>query len=241
MLERATTATLIGESADAPGCYRFVHALIAHTLAYDLSATRRQRTHQRIAQALETRGADAAAQATHWIAATQPTDATKAIEYARRAGDDALDALAPDDALRWYRQALELLDRQPEPDLRTRCLLLLDVGRAGSAAQEPDFWQPITEAGRIARALGDDELIVRVRAHARAGRGGRALRRPGTSRAHRARARVRSAPPTVPTGRDSWRCWRRSSIPPTGRDEWSTPTRRLRSHAASASGATPAR
>jgi class 3 adenylate cyclase len=160
VLERAAAAGLIGESADAAGCYRFVHALIVHTLANDLSATRRQRTHQRVAQALEDRGADAAAQATHWIAATQPTDMAKAIEAARRAGDDAYDALAPDDALRWYRQALELLDRQREPDQRVRGRLLLAVGRAAIAADEADYWASIMEAARIARTIGDDELLV---------------------------------------------------------------------------------
>ena len=44
----------------------------------------------------------------HWLAATRPTDATKALFYARRAGDTALAAFAPLDAVRWYTQAIEL-------------------------------------------------------------------------------------------------------------------------------------
>ena len=43
LLERAATASLVIESHDQPGRYRFVHALIGHTLAQDLSPTRPQR------------------------------------------------------------------------------------------------------------------------------------------------------------------------------------------------------
>src|SRR6185369_16429903 len=97
--------------------YRFAHALIQHSLYDELSPTRRQRAHQRIAETLESDAAteDAgtlAELAHHWVAATRPADLDKALEYVRRAGDAARDALAPDDAIRWYQQALELIDRQ---------------------------------------------------------------------------------------------------------------------------------
>ena len=162
LLDGAVVASLVSEDRDVAGRYRFVHALIQHTLYDDLSATRRQRWHERVAQVLEAQGAEAAVQARHWVAATQPTDTAKALEYARRAGDDALAALSPDDAVRWYRQALELLDRQREPDRRERCRLLFDLGRAESEASNPDFWAPVMEAGRIARQLGDTDLLVRA-------------------------------------------------------------------------------
>ena len=35
------------------------------------------------------------------------------IHYARRAAERALEQLAPDEAARWYRQALELHDQAP--------------------------------------------------------------------------------------------------------------------------------
>ena len=38
----------------------------------------------------------------------QPVDLLKAIGYSRQAGDAALTALAPADALRYYAQALDL-------------------------------------------------------------------------------------------------------------------------------------
>ncbi len=50
VLEQAVTAALVTEVGELPGRFRFEHALIEHTLYQDLSATRRQRLHQRIAQ-----------------------------------------------------------------------------------------------------------------------------------------------------------------------------------------------
>ena len=54
--------------------------------------------------------------ARHWFRATQPIDLTKAISYSRQAGDAALAALAPADALRYYAQALDLYPQAPDPD-----------------------------------------------------------------------------------------------------------------------------
>jgi class 3 adenylate cyclase/tetratricopeptide (TPR) repeat protein len=163
LLDGAVGASLVSEDRDIAGRYRFVHALIQHTLYEDLSATRRQRWHERVAHVLEAQGADSAVQARHWVAATQPTDTAKALEYAHRAGDDALAALSPDDAVRWYRQALELLDRQRAPDARTRCRLLLDLGSAESLASSAVSSEPFfMEAGRIAREIGDVDLLVRA-------------------------------------------------------------------------------
>ena len=48
--------------------------------------------------------------------ATQPADLAKALDYSRRAGDAALAALAPGDALRYYTQALDLYARSDDPD-----------------------------------------------------------------------------------------------------------------------------
>ena len=53
--------------------------------------------------------------ATGWRA-IQPTDLAKAIRYSRRAGDAALAALAPADAVRYYTQALELSSQGADAD-----------------------------------------------------------------------------------------------------------------------------
>ena len=46
-------ASLLAESSERLGQFRFAHALINETLHEGLGATRRARIHQRVAQALE--------------------------------------------------------------------------------------------------------------------------------------------------------------------------------------------
>ena len=53
LLEGATMAGLLQEVAGDADRYRFVHALIQHTLYQDLTATRRRRGHLRVAEVLE--------------------------------------------------------------------------------------------------------------------------------------------------------------------------------------------
>ena len=52
-LETAVAASLLAESDERVGQFRFAHALINQTLWEGLGATRRARMHQRVAQALE--------------------------------------------------------------------------------------------------------------------------------------------------------------------------------------------
>src|SRR5690606_6798040 len=98
LLEPAVANALIAEIA--PDRFTFAHALVEHTLYQELSTTRRSRAHRAVAEAIEARtdgvpGARAGELAHHWAAATTPTDTTKAVAYARQAGDYALAGLAP--------------------------------------------------------------------------------------------------------------------------------------------------
>ena len=52
-LETAVAASVLAESSEQVGRFRFVHALINQTLYEGLGATRRARMHQRVAEALE--------------------------------------------------------------------------------------------------------------------------------------------------------------------------------------------
>lgn len=158
-LEVAATAALVTEQGGALGVFRFEHALIQHTLYQDLSALRRQRLHQRVAEVLEARsGAHAppvAELAHHWLAATQPTDVGKALNYARLAGEAAMAALAPDDAVRWYSQALELQERLAQDDVATRCDLLVGLGDAQRTAGMPQHRETLLQAFGIAERQDD--------------------------------------------------------------------------------------
>ena len=163
LLEGAIGAGLVNESDDKAGHYRFVHALIQHTLYQDLGVTRRQRAHQRVAEAFESVGTEdehLIELARHWMAATRPSDATKALYYARRAGDAALAAYAPLDAITWYSQALDLLARQVLADEPERCALLVGLGTAQRQAGQPEYRQTLLDAAGSAQKLGDTDLLV---------------------------------------------------------------------------------
>lgn len=163
ILEGAATVALVTESSDSPGRFRFVHALIAHTLAQDLGPTRRQRKHLRIAQALETLGAERAGRlaelAHHWEAVSG-ADTGRARYFARRAGEAALASLAPVDAIGWFSRALELLD--PRADDVEHGWLLAGLARAQLEAGQPEYRETRREAGRVALRTADPELLVAI-------------------------------------------------------------------------------
>ena len=139
LLEGATTANLLQEAGDDG--YRFVHALIQHTLYQNLSAVRRRRAHLRVAEVLEDAGGEEpdhpAALARHWLAAGPQTDGTKAAYYAGRAGQVALAAYAPADAVAWFLQVLEVLDRHDAPEAE-RGRLLVELSIAQNHAGMPE-------------------------------------------------------------------------------------------------------
>src|SRR5260370_10213314 len=68
--------------------------------------------------------------------------------------------LAPDEAIRWYRQALDLLDRQPTRDATRRCDLLIALGTAQGQAGDIGHAETLGEAVRAARELDSPERLV---------------------------------------------------------------------------------
>jgi class 3 adenylate cyclase/tetratricopeptide (TPR) repeat protein len=162
LLEAATNAAIVTESPEVPCRFRFTHALIQHGLYQDLGAARRQRTHLRIAQELEGEEiawATPAELARHWVAATRPADLDKALLYVEQAGAAALAALAPDDAVIWYRQALDIGDRRSLDDTR-RARLLLGLGSALRQVGDAESRDVLLEAAAVAEQAGDTNVMV---------------------------------------------------------------------------------
>src|SRR6201991_1945249 len=130
------------------GRYRFNHALVRQSLLAELASVRRMRLHQRIAVALETEpGADdelLAELAHHYFECAWAGNAAKAVEYCRRAADQAMARLAYEGAADLYDRALHALeeidDELPDRDEQTaelliaRCEALLAAGDVASAA-----------------------------------------------------------------------------------------------------------
>jgi class 3 adenylate cyclase/tetratricopeptide (TPR) repeat protein len=164
-LEAAAAVALVREPSDASGHYSFTHALIQHTLADDLGPNRRARAHRKVAEALEDLcgdrpGARVGELARHWLSTTQPIDITKAISYARQAGDAALAALAPADALSYYAQALDLYPQVTDPDPVLVLDLAVGLGTAQRQTGDPAFRETLLDAARRAAHVGDTERLV---------------------------------------------------------------------------------
>jgi DNA-binding winged helix-turn-helix (wHTH) protein/tetratricopeptide (TPR) repeat protein len=129
-IDEAMQARLIAELPDAAGRFTFVHALIRETLYGELTTTRRVRLHRRVGEAIERlvhgrQDPPLADLAYHFVQAASADTADKAIDYATRAGDSAAEALAHEEAARFYDmalQSLELKSPQPENEAR-RCEL----------------------------------------------------------------------------------------------------------------------
>lgn len=165
LLDGARAAALVREALDVSGRWGFSHALTQHTLYQDLGASRRARIHRQVAEALESicgdRPADRVGElAYHWSNATQPVDADKAIGYARQAADAALAALAPDEAVRLFSQALGFFGQQREPDLLLGVDLLLGLGNAQRQAGIPNFRETLLDAAHKAQELGATDRLV---------------------------------------------------------------------------------
>lgn len=163
LLEPAVRSALVDNvAADR---FSFVHALVEHALYDSITPARRSRMHRRVAEAIETEcGAEPGGRigelAYHWSEATVPADTARAVEYAQRAGDWALGALAPDEAARWYRRALELTETGALEDERRRCDLMVRLGTALRQAGDPSHRDLLLDAARLAMTLDDHELLV---------------------------------------------------------------------------------
>lgn len=152
------------------GTLRFRHALLAEAVVSAIEPVRRAAHHVRCAEAAAHeragRGAsarDAAADtARHLLAALPHADRADARLAAVRAGREAADRRAHDDAAAWYRRALECLDAGPSDDVE-RTALLIERGRALLDGHGVDEAVGVFEAAEASAARAGD-AVARVEA-----------------------------------------------------------------------------
>lgn len=165
ILQAATASALVREVAGPPGYYSFAHALIRHTIYESLGPTRRARAHKQVGEALEDicggrPGPRIGELARHWLNASTDGASERAIRYARLAGDAALSALAPAEALRYFSQASELMTRVEHPDPVLTLDLAIGLGTAQRQTGDPAFRETLLEAAQQAADLGDTKRLV---------------------------------------------------------------------------------
>ncbi|MDP9236731.1 MAG: alpha/beta fold hydrolase [Chloroflexota bacterium] len=139
------------------GRYDFTHALIRHTLYEELSTPRRVLLHRQIGEALERLYAadiepHLAELAHHFYHAASSGLVEKAIDYARRAADDATRSVAYDVAVTQYEHALEL-SAMAGGDESERCRLLIALGEAqwktGDAERSRESYGAAAEMAKV--------------------------------------------------------------------------------------------
>ena len=164
LCDRATGTGLLGPGQDAGEVYRFRHALIRETLYAELTPRSRAEAHQRIAEVLEGRpGRSHAELAYHFLRAAPASAeaAAQAVRHSRLAGQEALDALAYEEAAGHFRRALDVQRRAAQATPASRCELLLSLAEAlTKTGPDPASARVIDEAVRLARHADEPRLLA---------------------------------------------------------------------------------
>jgi AAA ATPase-like protein len=164
LCDDATEIGLLRAGHDVGEAYRFGHALIRETLYTELAPRARAETHLRVARTLEGRpGHGHAELAYHFLRAAPASGdaASRAVEQSRLAGQDALNALAYEEAAAHFRHALDVQARAAQAAPADRCELLLSLAEAlTKTGPDPAAARVIDEAARLARDVGEPRLLA---------------------------------------------------------------------------------
>ena len=155
-LERATDQGLVQEG-DRIDDFAFAHPLFRNAVYYGMLRARRARIHIRAAEVLagglERRGAPSrwTEVARHLVAARPASDAHDTVVAAIHAAEDAARRYAHDEAVAWYRHALESATdagSSPEEIARLRLALGVELEGSGRLDQARDEYIAAADIGR---------------------------------------------------------------------------------------------
>ena len=160
-LEDSMAAGLVLELPERLDTFAFSHALVREVLYRQLSASRRVRLHNRVAEALEelasTEAVNPAELAHHFELARHLAGPLPARRYAIAAGTRATDLLAYEEAVQHFRRALALFE--DDDDEEGRCEVLLALGRVQWRAGDDDSRNTfVAAADSAARREAADQL-----------------------------------------------------------------------------------
>ncbi|MGH2793276.1 MAG: ATP-binding protein [Actinomycetota bacterium] len=165
VLDEAIGARVVAEVPSVLGRMRFSHALFRETLYNGLPVAQRMSLHKQAGEAIEASARDIEAHlaelAHHFFEAAGAGEATKALDYARRAAVRAASLIAYEEAVRLYAMAVQALDLEHSADDASRCRLLLEMGDAETRAGEAGAAKrTLLEAFELARRIGDPEMMA---------------------------------------------------------------------------------
>ncbi len=168
-LDEATTTAIVVDSPTHPDHLRFGHAVLSEALYREIPSLRRRRIHADAGRALEslagtTSEGRVAELARHYFASLPVGPVDRAVQYARVAGERAVQQLAYEEGARLFTMALQAsaVATPPSP-ISERTELLLGLGDAQAKAGEtPRAKATFLEAADLARQSGDAEQFARA-------------------------------------------------------------------------------
>jgi DNA-binding winged helix-turn-helix (wHTH) protein len=167
-LAEALRSSIVTEVPEALGRYRFTHALVREALYEEIETSERALIHRRVAETLEQMQGmgpplNLAEIAFHHTEGASPEEFEKAIVFARRAGERAVEQLAWEEASTHFRDALKLLEQREARTADERCQLLLAAAqserRAGNLTRAREA---CTRAAELARRFELPEILGRA-------------------------------------------------------------------------------
>ena len=168
LLEEPLATGVVTDVPGAKNVLRFSHVLIRETLHDHIGRAGRLRLHYRAGTVLEELYREdvephLAELAHHFFEGMAGDNVEKAVDYARRAGDNAVSLLAYEEAVRLYQMALDAGARRVVTDRAQRCQVLLALGDAQArAGDEAGSTQTFFEAAELSKALKHPEYLARA-------------------------------------------------------------------------------
>ena len=164
-LDEALAAHIVEETG--PGLYQFTHTLLRITLYDELRTGERRRRHNAVGEAIEVvyrhdPNPVLSNLAYHFRAAGLGSAVDRAIDYATRAGHNADAALACEEAIDLFQNALDMLDTKEADDPDLRCGLLLALGQAQGKAHDAAAPVTLAAAADIARSWQLHGLLAQI-------------------------------------------------------------------------------
>jgi hypothetical protein len=163
LCDQATEIGLLGPGQGVGEVYRFRHALIRETLYAELTPQSRAQAHRRIAAVLENSAGRSHAELAYHFLRAAPVSAeaaAQAVRHSRLAGQEALDALAYEEAAGHFRRALDVQRQAAQATPASRCELLSLAEALIKTGPDPDAARAVDEAVRLARDADEPRLLA---------------------------------------------------------------------------------